>query len=244
MKNTERKNGRPFVVCHMLTSIDGKIDGAYMGDPGNAAGRTAFGELRNFYGCEATLYGTVTMLGSYADGPAPEMGEDKGIWELRTDYLAPCDVHNYIVSVDPKGELGFSTGYIEKKGRAKAHVIEVVTDQVSDAYLEYLRGKGVSYLFAGTKYLDCELLLTKLKQKFGIEKLMVSGGGYMNGSFLQEELIDEISIVISPLADGNTKSVSIFERSAFLTEKKPVVFAVKEVKVLDENVVWLRYERK
>ena len=39
---------KPFVVCHMLTSLDGKIDVAYMSDPNNAAARNAYGELRGY----------------------------------------------------------------------------------------------------------------------------------------------------------------------------------------------------
>ena len=63
----------------------------------------------------------------------------------------------------------------------------------------------------------------------------------MNGSFLQEDLIDEISLVISPLADGNTSSVSIFERADFYPEKKPTPFALKAVQQVAGDGLWLRY---
>ena len=45
------------------------------------------------------------------------------------DYAAPSDVHNFIVSVDPQGILGWNDKYVEKRGRPKAHVIEVLTEQ-------------------------------------------------------------------------------------------------------------------
>lgn len=45
---------------------------------------------------------------------------------------------------------------------------------------------------------------------------MVVGGGYMNYSFAQENLIDELSIIIAPVTDGNTTSVLIFEKGNFL----------------------------
>ncbi|MGN1139912.1 MAG: dihydrofolate reductase family protein, partial [Oliverpabstia sp.] len=150
----------------------------------------------------------------------------------------------YIVSVDPKGVLGFHSGFIEKKGRPRAHVIEVLTSQVRAEYLGYLRNAGVSYIFAGEGYLDCKLLLEKLKEKFGIERLMVAGGGIMNASFLQDELIDELSLVVSPLADGNTTSASIFERSGFLPSRKTVAFSLSEAKPLDGDALWLRYRKK
>ena len=37
---------RPFAVCHMLTSLDGKIDGAFFSTPETAPALKAYGELR------------------------------------------------------------------------------------------------------------------------------------------------------------------------------------------------------
>lgn len=124
------------------------------------------------YHCQATLYGTVTMLGSYSEGLAPALDRETAPIE-HEDFLAPHDVENYIVSVDPKGTLGFIDGYIEKKGRSKVHVIEVLSDEASDAYLWYLREKGVSYIFAGKENLNCSLILEKLRTYFGIERLKI-----------------------------------------------------------------------
>ena len=203
---------KPFVVCHMLTSLDGKIDGPYMGDPACASSREKYGEIRGFYGCTATLYGTTTMLGSYSAGRAPDTLPDGPVHPME-DYVAQSDVQNYIVSVDPAGVLGWESKYIEKKGRPRAHVIEVPTGQVNPRYSAYLRQFDISYIFAGEKELDCALLLHKLKTLFGIEKLMVEGGGLMNWSFAQADLLDEVSIVMAPVADGSTTAVSIFEKA-------------------------------
>ncbi len=234
--------GRPFVVCHMLASLDGKIDGAFFGLPQTAPALKAYSDLRGFYGCQATVYGTTTMLGGYADGPVPALSETEESVPF-ADWVNPEGkaLGNFIISVDPKGELGFSLSIIEKKGRPAAHVIEILTEQVSTQYLAYLRNQGVSYLFAGKKYVDCTLLLQKLHGMFGIEKIMVAGGGVMNWSFLQEELIDEVSLVIAPVADGSTTAVSIFEQAAFFPLHAPVPFALKKVEALEGNVLWLRY---
>ena len=231
-----------FTVCHMLTSLDGKIDGDFFSAPGAVPALKAYGELRGFYGCPATLYGTTTMLGGYADGPAPQMPQ-AGDFPPKEDYINQDgrSVGNFIVSVDPKGNLGFSSGTLEKKGRPAAHVIEALTEEASPSYLAYLKKRGISYLFAGRERLDCALLLQKLQVGFGIERLMVAGGGVVNWSFLQEGLIDELSLIVAPVADGNTTSVSIFEQADFLPPHGPVSFALKEAKPLDGNVLWLRY---
>lgn len=108
---------RPFVVCHMLASLDGKIDGVFFELPQTAPALKAYSDLREFYGCQATLYGTTTMLGGYADGPAPALPEIAKSVPL-VDWINPAgkDLRKFIISVDPKGELAFSSSTIKRKG--------------------------------------------------------------------------------------------------------------------------------
>ena len=234
---------KPFVVCHMLTSLDGKIDGAYMSAPVCGPALAKYSEIRGFYGCDATLYGTTTMLGGYSAGRAPDELPDSSAYPME-DYAAPSEVQNYIVSVDPAGVLGWESGYIEKKGRPRAHVIEALTKRVDPRYLAYLRQFDISYIFAGEDTLDCALLLHKLKALFGIEKLMVAGGGLINWSFAQAGLLDEVSIVMAPVADGSTTAVSVFEKADFLPERSPISFTMKEAERITGGGLWMRYVPK
>ena len=95
---------RPYVVCHMLMALDGRIDGACM----SAACAKAYGQLRTTFDCQATIYGTTTMSGTYSDGLAPvDLPASETVWP-REDYAAQSDVHNFIVSADPQGILGWN----------------------------------------------------------------------------------------------------------------------------------------
>lgn len=230
---------RPFVVCHMLSSLDGKIDGEFFAMPECRPALTEYGNLRGFYGCRATLYGTTTMAGGYSEGYAGKVPEASVIYP-KEDYIVLSGTDNYIISVDPKGVLGWSSNYIERKGRPKAHVIEVLTEAVSADYLAYLRRFSISYIFAGIEQLDPRLLLRKLKQKFSIERLMIAGGGTINWTLLQAGAIDELSLVIAPVADGSNTAVSIFEKSNFLPGGRPVGFTLKEIKQIEGGGLWLR----
>ena len=96
----------PFVVCHMLTSLDGKIDGTFFGVPETVPAIKAYGELRSFYGCQGTLYGTTTMLGGYAEGkvgqlPTVMSTPPRADWVNQTGKA----MGNFIVAVDPQGQL-------------------------------------------------------------------------------------------------------------------------------------------
>ena len=150
---------------------------------------------------------------------------------------------NYIVSLDGEGVLKWHGKYLEKKGRPKAHVIEVLTEKAPDRYLAYLRGFGISYLFAGKKTIDCSLLLRKLKTLFGIDRVMLAGGGVTNQAFAAAGLIDELSIVLAPTADGDSKSASLFETGGF-SSAAPAAYTLKAVERIENDTLWLRYISK
>lgn len=83
--------------------------------------------------------------------------------------------------------------------------------------------------------------MEKLYHKFNIKTLMLGGGGVLNWSFIQAGLCDELSLVMAPVADGASQSPSIFETKESLTSDKPVGFELKNVEVLENGGIWLRY---
>ena len=122
-----------------------------------------------------------------------------------------------------------------------AHVLEVLTEKASNAYKAMLRKLNISYVIVGKDELDYKLLMEKLYHKFNIKTLMLGGGGILNWSFIQAGLCDELSLVMAPVADGASQSPSIFETKEDLTSDKPVGFELKNVEVLENGGIWLRY---
>ncbi|WP_222850486.1 dihydrofolate reductase family protein [Paenibacillus tengchongensis] len=121
------------------------------------------------------------------------------------------------------------------------HIIEVLSEQVSDAYLAYLRKLGISYIFGGKEQLNFTVVVEKLKALFFIDELLLEGGGVINGSFLNEGLIDELSLLVVPLADGSPNPLTLFEPVAGLQQARPVHFRLKSVEQLDDGGLWIRY---
>ena len=87
----------------------------------------------------------------------------------------------------------------------------MLTEQVPDRYLAFLRSRGVSYLFGGKSRVDRPKILRKLRGRFGIRKLLLEGGGKINGSFLAAGLVDELSLLIAPVADGASGRRQLFD---------------------------------
>lgn len=101
----------------------------------------------------------------------------------------------------PKGERGIR--HLKKAGRPDSHVIEILTEKTPSKYRAYLRKQGVSYIIAGRDSLDCQLAAKKLKELFGIDKMLICGGGMVNWSFISQGVVDELSLLLSPVADGD-----------------------------------------
>ena len=226
---------RPYTVCHIFSALDGAIVGNYMYAPETTAAREQYGKLRATFDSNAILYGTTTML-DFCDGYVSDLPMSKPI--ERKDFIAPHTENRYVIAIDRHGKLAYTQSYLERHG-LKQHIIEVLTKEVSDEYLAYLRKLGISYIFAGNKELECEIAMVKLKEIFGIERLVIAGGGYIDWAFADAGMIDELSLVLASAADGEQK-VTVFERTDNSLNRS-ISFKLKDVVILDGNAVWLRY---
>jgi 2,5-diamino-6-(ribosylamino)-4(3H)-pyrimidinone 5'-phosphate reductase len=117
--------------------------------------------------------------------------------------------------------------------------ITILSHRVSDDYLAFLRSKGVCYLFGGADNIDLPNVLVKLARAFGIRKLLLEGGGKINGSFLSADLIDELSVVIAPVADGGIGTPTLFDAKPGRGPSRHL--RVLSVERLSNDLIWLRY---
>lgn len=112
----------------------------------------------------------------------------------------------------------------------------MLSEDVSGRYLGYLQSKKIPYIFAGRDKINVSLALTKLKALFGIEKLLLEGGSILNGSFLQADAVDELSLVVAPVvADDNSKPL--------FTQSKITDFTLTGSEA-EDGILRLTYKRK
>lgn len=234
---------RPYIVCLMSTSLDGKITGPYMDTPEAESSFEEYERANQFYQPQAWINGRVTVDENFTFYEKPDLAAEAAPIP-HEDHVALAGQENYLVASDPSGRLGWKQNYVEYAGRPKAYVIELLTEQVSDAYLAFLQEMQISYLFVGKDTLDFTLAVQKLKKLFGIEKLKLSGGGILNWSFANEGLIDELSLIVAPVADGDPNTPTVFERSEKLPYHGPVRFTLKSAEPVKDGCVWLRYLAK
>lgn len=233
---------RPYIFCHMLTSLDGKIMGNYMDTPEERAAGEVFYDIafgkNPYYRHQGWLSGRVTTDDNFTFYEKPELDEEVPAVP-EGDFIAEKG-DMYYVSVDPSGKLGWKSNTLTYQDTT-AKVIEVLTENAGNAYKAFLRKLGISYIIAGDSTLDCETAVKKLKKLFGIETLMLGGGGVLNWSFIQAGMCDEVSIVIAPAADGSSETPALFETRGGLAPDAPIGFALQNAEVKAEGTVWLRY---
>jgi 2,5-diamino-6-(ribosylamino)-4(3H)-pyrimidinone 5'-phosphate reductase len=217
----------------MLPSIDGRIVTKNWN-----LGATGTGEYEKTaatFKADAWIIGRISMEPYAGKTRVPRRKTKEPI--ARTDFIARNDAKSYAIAIDPSGKLTWRSSSIDDE-----HVITILTEGVSDDYLAFLQAKGVSYLFGGKTRINLAKALEKLRAKFGIRKLLLEGGGKINGSFLEADLIDELSILVGPIADGGIGTPTLFDA-------KKGHGPVRHLKLLSMEkrkgeLVWLRYKVK
>jgi riboflavin biosynthesis pyrimidine reductase len=155
----------------------------------------------------------------------------------REPFLAHKDATSFAIAIDAGGKLGWEENEISGD-----HIIEVLTEDVSDAYLYFLQQKSISYIFAGKSELDFEAALNQLADLFPIRTIMLEGGGHINGSLLQKGLIDELSLLLLPVADANGNTPTTFELGKHHKGGTTAELRLKDVQQLEHDVLWLKYQ--
>lgn len=221
---------RPYVICHMLPSIDGRI---VIRDWNLPNATREYERTAATFDADAWIIGRISMEPYAGKARVPARRSRERI--PRTDFVAKHDASSYAIAVDPSGKLTWRANDIDGE-----HVITILTETVTDKYLAFLRSKGVSYLFGGKSRIDLASVLRKLRARFGIRKLLLEGGGKINGSFLAANLIDELSVLVGPIADGSIGTPSLFDVEDGRAPARKLKLIAMEKR--PGGIVWLRYK--
>jgi len=230
---------RPYVICHMMSSVDGKILSSNWQDKELTNTFSGyFEQYHDTFTSQAWMCGRVTMERDFSGGVQPDL-QPAPHAIAREPFVGEAQAMSFAVAVDAHGKLGWDSNVT-----GGDHLIEILTEQVSDEYLYYLQRHRISYLFAGKEEIDFASALEQLTALFPIQTLMLEGGGHLNGSLLNAGLIDELSLLLLPIADGTAQSPTTFEVSDYLKKGPATRLHLAQVQQLDNDVVLLKYRFK
>lgn len=200
---------RPYIICHMVTSVDGKVTGDFLADSACKKATEIYYHINREIESNGFICGRVTMEGSFTGGWYPDLSQYEPVHHdgLKQDYMVDDMSGFYAVAFDTYGRLGWKSNRIidpdGDPGYDGAQIIEVLSEQTDERYLGYLEEMGIPYIFAGEKEIDVELALLKLKNTVGCKILLLEGGSIINGAFQRADAVDELSLVVAPVVAGN-----------------------------------------
>ncbi|MBV6839606.1 dihydrofolate reductase family protein [Xanthomonas campestris pv. merremiae] len=225
---------RPHVICHMMSGLDGKTDPdaiSQFGDP------DIYEQTHPKLCGDAWLCGRVTLQVNYG-----QFAEQEEFINDGTDAIGQPAVYvagkfgSYALSADRQGRIKWKTALCDND-----HVVVLTTERASAAYLGLMKDRGVSYIVAGKDTIDFASAFAILGSQFGIKKLIVEGGGTINGAVLDAGLIDEFSLLLMPGVDGRRQPSASFDGRP----ESPIACvpaSLQSIERLDDDVLWLRYQ--
>ncbi len=222
---------RPHIICHMASSIDGKIDGSALR---NVMRSGEYEALHDKFGGNAWICGRTTMQQHFAESEL-FVSATKTPAGSESVHVARC-AESYAVSGDTLGKLRWPSNEI-----GGDHLICVLSEQATTDYLSMLHQQEISYIVAGGASIDLARAMQLLAERFGIQTLLLEGGGHINGGFLQAGLVDEISLLLLPGIDGRQQIAAVLDGVAAVNHTA-VPLRLKSVERREGDALWLRYD--
>lgn len=220
---------KPYIICHMMTSVDGRIDCAMTE---HLPGVQEYYDTLDALQAPTRISGRVTaqlemsLPGTFASKTVTPLGKE--------GYHKALDTAGYEVVVDTRGTLLW-----EDTANESRPLLVLTSQQVSREYLAYLEARHISWIACGEKQVDLPRACALLADQFGVQRAAVVGGGHINAAFLAAGLLAEVSILVGAGIDGRSGMAAVFDG---LPQDRPVTpLRLTGVTPYDSGAVWLRY---
>ena len=220
---------KPYIICHMMTAVDGRIDCAMTEQ---LPGVQEYYSTLDSLDAPTRVSGRVTaelemaLPGKFSGKVCAPLGKEAFHKALSAD--------EYEVVADTHGTLCW-----EEQADAQRPVLVLTSENVNREYLDYLTENHVSWIACGKEHIDLKRACEILADDFGIERMAVVGGGHINAGFLEAGLLDEVSVLIGAGVDGRGGMSAVFDG---LPIDRPVTsLKLEQVQSFESGAVWIRY---
>ncbi|WP_427164269.1 RibD family protein [Streptomyces sp. C1-1] len=241
---------RPRVVTHNSASVDGRIalsaglllmmDERWPVLPGST-----YADVKRRHHPQVILEGSGSFVtDDQVVDPLPEPARTPAA--LREHYLPPEAVAlataGWLVVPDSRGRVRWMYKQFPGPDWEGWHLLVLASRSTPLAYLSFLRDKGIPYLVTGDDQVDLPAALTRLQEFLGVETVLSTGGGRLNGALLRAGLVDEIEIEIVPIAVGGTSTPALFTAPDLPKDGTPKALRLIAAEPRPQDRLLLRYE--
>ena len=220
---------KPYIICHMMISLDGRIDCAMTE---HLPGADDYYQTLEALSVPTTVTGRVTaqlemaLPGTFqAKDPTP-VG--------REAFSKKVGAPGYEIVADTHGRLLWPDA-----GEAEKPLLILTSQQAPREYLADLDSRSISWIAVGEERIDLARAAEVLAAEFGVERMAIVGGSAINTAFLDAGLLDEVSILIGAGIDGGGGMPAVFDGRAM--DHPVTLLHLTDVRKFDSGAVWLRY---
>ena len=221
---------KPYIICHMMTSIDGRIDCAMTSQ---LRGVDDYYQTLEEINVPTTVSGRVTAELEMAEPGEFKAKNDEAYGQ--EGFSKKTVAAGYEVVVDTKGKLLWP----DASGMEKPYLI-ITSENVTKEYLEYLDSRNISWIACGKEHIDLARAAEILATEFQVERMGIVGGPKINTAFLEAGLLDEISILMGAGIDGRGGMPPVFD--GLDKNHKVIPLKLKDVKRFASDAIWMRYQ--
>ena len=226
---------KPKIICHIMGSVDGRIlvdrwSKPYGGVPMGELMK-AYSETGSSLNTDAWTFGKNTITEIF-----PEKFHDSDAASSRQStsvFKAERTSRRLFIAIDPEADIKYPTN--KRRGD---DILAIVGMNATDEYLAFLRQQDISYIVS-EEISNLRSILETVNREFGVVSISLQGGGVLNGSMLNQGLIDELSYLVYPGVDNSADSVSIFHSKNGLAFNISLELLSLEKK--PHGMVWMRY---
>ena len=153
---------KPYIVCHIMTSVDGRIDCAMTE---HLPGVQEYYDTLDALDAPTRISGRVTaelemaLPGKFEAKTAEALGKEA--------FSKAADAEGYEIVVDTHGTLLWGESAEDERP-----LLILTSERVSKEYLAYLNGKHISWIACGKEHVDlkraCEILAAGLLDEVSI----------------------------------------------------------------------------
>lgn len=182
----------PKLIIHNSISIDGSTTGFEA-------------NIKVHYGILSSYQPDAMIVGSNTAKAGTQFFCEKIPPEDKSDFLKPeiqpDDPRAYWMIADSRGILE-GMMHVFRRSEYSKDVIVLVSEKTPEAYINYLKERNYDFIRAGPDRVDIRQALEIANERYGFKLVVSDSGGVLNSILLEHELVEEISLIISPEIAG------------------------------------------
>ncbi|WP_099332557.1 dihydrofolate reductase family protein [Actinomyces minihominis] len=235
MTDVDPFESRPFVVSHVVTTLNGQGRGEFETLPLAITAAALSEEIRTAFQAPATLIDARQLeepIGPFLLPPPEPSADGREATPHDGGYLVVLNLGEDPLPFDPLNPHAGATLYRR---------LEVLSSTCPPAHVDQLEKQGIPHFQIEGEAPDLDLtrFLEVLRTNYGIDALVSIAGPEINSLLLRSGLTDELSLVVLPVVEAGAQTQNVF--AATSNPLGPTTFTLVSAQALEDGILWTRY---